>query len=73
MAGGWLRSSAIYDSFYGEIGLETLGTLDGDGWGTRVSELFLADRIGATSASVRVSGPRSPWRSSSPATAAGSG
>ncbi len=48
MAGGWLRSSVIYDSFYGEIGLETLGRLDGDGWGTRVSELFLADRIGAT-------------------------
>lgn len=48
MAGGWLRSSAIYDSFYGEIGLETLGRLDGDGWGTRVSELFVADRIGVT-------------------------
>jgi len=48
MAGGWLRSSLIYDSFYGEIGLETLGALDGDGWGTRVSELSVAERIGAT-------------------------
>lgn len=48
MAGGWLRSSFIYDGFYGEIGLETLGTLGGDGWGTRISELFVTDRIGET-------------------------
>lgn len=48
VGGGWLRASGIYESFYGEIGLETLGRLDGDGWGTRVSELFVADRIGGT-------------------------
>lgn len=48
VGGGWVRASGMYESFYGEVGLETLGGLDGEGWGTRVSELFVADRIGGT-------------------------
>jgi hypothetical protein len=43
IAGGWLRSSAIYESFYGEIGIEALTDLDGEE-DVRISDLFVLNR-----------------------------
>jgi hypothetical protein len=43
IAGGWLRSSAIYENYYGEIGIEALTDFD-DREEMRISDLFVLNR-----------------------------
>lgn len=47
LGGGWLRASAVYENFYGEIGLQALTDFDGDD-DLRISDLFLVNRHGDT-------------------------
>ena len=51
LAGGWLRSTAIYEDFYGELGVQALTDFDGDD-DLRISDLFVLYRGGDTDLTV---------------------
>ena len=47
LGGGRLRTSAIHSHYYAEGGVEAFNDLEGQ-WDTRLSDLFVVDRLGAT-------------------------